>query len=58
VLLVMILAISGFAWLLAYTMRQGTSLEGGIGSETLMVFIGGGAVIVFAAIYFLFIRGE
>ncbi len=58
VVLVTILTVSGFAWLLAYTMRQGTSLEGGVGSETLMVFVGGGAVIVFAAIYFLFIRGE
>ena len=46
VLLVTILTISGFAWLLAYTMQQGTSLEGGVGSETLMVFVGGGVVIV------------
>lgn len=58
VVLVTILTVSGFAWLLAYTMQQGTSLEGGVGSETLMVFVGGGAVIVFVAIYFLFIRGE
>ena len=57
-LLVTILTVSGFAWLLAYTLERGTSIEGGIGSETLMVFVGGGAVIVFAAIYFLFIRGE
>jgi ABC-type glycerol-3-phosphate transport system permease component len=58
ILLVTILTVSGFAWLLAYTMQQGTSLEGGVGNETLMVFVGGGAVIVFVAIYFLFIRSE
>lgn len=57
-LLVTILTVSGFAWLLAYTLERGTSIEGGIGSETLMVFVGGGAIIVFTAIYFLFIRGE
>jgi len=57
-LLVTILSVSGFAWLLAYTMQQGTSLEGGVGTETLVVFVGGGAVIVFVAIYLLFIRGE
>jgi hypothetical protein len=58
VLLVTILTISGFVWLLSYTLAQGTSLEGGAGNETLVVFVGGGTVIVFLAIYFLFIRGE
>jgi ABC-type glycerol-3-phosphate transport system permease component len=58
VLLVTILTVSGFAWLLAYTLERGASLEGGIGNETLMLFVGGGAVIVFGAIYFLFIRSE
>ncbi len=58
VLLVTILTVSGFIWLLSYTLEQGTALQGGVGSETLMVFVGGGTVIVFLAIYFLFIRGE
>lgn len=57
-LLVTILSVSGFAWLLAYTLERGTSIESGVGSETMMVFVGGGTVIVFVAIYFLFIRGE
>jgi hypothetical protein len=58
VLLVTILTVSGFAWLLARTLEQGASIEGGVGSETLMVFVGGGAFIVFLAIYLLFIRSE
>lgn len=57
-LLATIVSITGFAYLLTYTLERGTSLEGGIGNETLMVFIGGGAVIVFLAIYLLFIKDE
>lgn len=58
VLLASILCITGFAYLLSYTLDQGTSLEGGVGNETLMVFIAGGALIVFLAIYLLFIKDE
>ncbi len=57
-LLVVILTIAGFVWLFSYTMEQGTSLEGGAASDTLMVFIAGGTLIVFLVIYLLFIRGE
>ncbi len=57
-LLVTILSISGFVWLLSYTLAHDTSLEGGMTNSTLIVFVFGGAVIVFLAIYFLFIRGD
>lgn len=57
-LLVTILSISSFAWLLSYTLEQDTSLTGGVPDETLAVFVGGGTVIVFLAIYLLFIRGD
>ena len=57
-LLVVILTISGFVALLSYTMEQGTSLEGGLASDSLLVFIGGGALLVFLVIYLLFIRSE
>ena len=57
-LLVTVMSITGFAYLLSYTLAQDTSLEGGIGNDALVVFIGGGTVIVFLAIYLLFIRGE
>jgi len=58
VLLVTILTVTGFVWLLAYTMTQNTSMEGGIANDTLLVFILGGTAIVFVAIYLLFIRGD
>jgi len=58
VLLVTILSISGFIWLLSYTLAQDTSLEGGIANDTLIVFVFGGTAIVFLAIYMLFIRGD
>ena len=57
-LLVTVLTISGFAWLLSYTLARDTSLEGGMASDTLMVFVFGGTAIVFVAIYLLFIRGD
>lgn len=58
VLLTTVLTVSGFAWLLSYTLARDTSLEGGMGNDTLVVFVFGGVVIVFVAIYLLFIRGE
>jgi hypothetical protein len=57
-LLVVIVTIAGFVALLSYTFQQGTSLEGGLASDTLMIFVAGGAVLVFLVIYLLFIRGE
>ena len=57
-LLTVILAITGFVALLAYTFEQGVSLEGGVGSDSLLIFVGGGAALVFLVIYLLFIRGE
>lgn len=57
-LLVTILSISGFVWLLSYTLAQDTSLEGGIANDTLIVFVFGGTAIVFLAIYLLFVRGD
>jgi len=58
VLLVTILSISGFVWLLSYTLGQDTSLAGGVANDTLVVFVFGGTAIVFLAIYMLFIRGD
>lgn len=52
-----IVVVTGFAWLLSYTLGQDTTLGSG-GNETLLVFVGGGAVIVGLAIYIFFIRGE
>lgn len=57
-LLVVILTIAGFVVLLSYILEQGTSMEGGLASDSLLIFVGGGALIVFLVIYLLFIRGN
>ncbi|TLM65426.1 MAG: hypothetical protein FDZ69_09920 [Deltaproteobacteria bacterium] len=57
-LLVTVLCVGSFAWLLSYTLSRDTSLQGGGGNDTLVVFVLGGAAIIFLAIYLLFIREE
>ena len=57
-LLVVVMSITGFIYLLGYTLEQGTSLEGGMPTESLVVLVGGGSFIVFLAIYLLFIRND
>jgi len=52
-----IICLTGFAWLLSYTLAQGTEL-GDSGNPVLLVFVGGGAVIIGLAIYIFFIRSE
>ena len=58
VFLVFLLALTGFVYLLSYTLAQGTSLEQGVPTESLVVLVVGGSFIVFLVIYFLFIRSE
>jgi hypothetical protein len=57
-LLVTVMSITGFIYLLGYTLSRGTGLEDGMPTDALVVLIGGGAVIVFLAIYLLFIRSD
>jgi hypothetical protein len=57
-LLVVVMAITGFIYLLGYTLSKGVSLESGMPTESLMVLIGGGTFIIFLAIYLLFIRND
>lgn len=57
-LLVIVIAITGFIYLLNYTLARGTSLDGGMPTDTLVVLVGGGSFIVFLAIYLLFIKTE
>jgi hypothetical protein len=56
-LLSIVLGLVGFASLVNYTLRQGTAVEG-ILSDTLLVFVGGGVVLIFAIIYLLFIKHD
>jgi len=51
------LGLTGFAYLVSYTLQQGTQLDG-LGNSTLLVFVGGGAVIIGLVIYLLFIKSE
>jgi len=57
-LLVAVMAITGFIYLLGYTLSKGTSLDGGMPTDSLVVLVGGGSFIVFLAIYLLFIRND
>ena len=57
-LLVTVMSITGFIYLLSYTVSQGTSLEKGLPADSLAVLVGGGAFIIFLAIYLLFIRSD
>lgn len=57
VLLTTILGISGFVWLVNYTLERGTNLDSA-SNPTLLVFVGGGAVIIGLVIYLLFIKTD
>lgn len=57
-LLVTVMTITGFIYLLSYTLSQGTSLKDGMPADSLGVLVGGGSFIVFLAIYLLFIRED
>lgn len=57
-LLVTVMTITGFIYLLGYTLAKGTSLDGGMPTDSLVVLVGGGSFIVFLAIYLLFIRND
>jgi len=57
-LLVVVMAITGFIYLLSYTLSKGVSMESGMPTDALLVMVGGGSFIVFLAIYLLFIRND
>lgn len=57
VLLTLILALTGFTYLLSYTLQSGTEL-GDAGNPTLLVFVGGGVILMGLVIYQLFIKSE
>lgn len=57
ILLATVLGLTGFVWLLSYTMAQGTSTDS-LTNDTLLVFIGGGVVLVGIVIYLLFVKTD
>lgn len=58
VLLATIVGLTGLAWLASYTVQQGTDVSEGLKSNSLVFFLGGGAVIVGLMIYLVFIKED
>lgn len=56
-LLVAILSVTGLAGIIAYTLEKGTELHE-YGNQTLLVFVGAGAVLIALVIYLLFIKSD
>jgi len=57
-LLATIVGITGLAWLISYTVQRGAEIEGNLQSQNLLVFVGGGVVVIGLMIYLLFIKGD
>jgi ABC-type glycerol-3-phosphate transport system permease component len=57
-LLATIVGLTGLAWLVNYTVAQGTEVSEGLQSNSLIFFIGGGVLIVVLMIYLVFIKEE
>jgi hypothetical protein len=56
-LLVILVSVSAFTWLLSYVQQRGTELDG-LNNLSLLIFAGGGVLIISFFIYLLFIRGD
>mgnify|MGYP001430219900 CR=1 FL=1 len=51
------IGVVGFAYLLSFTLEKGTEVKE-VYSDQLLIFVGGGVVVVSAVIYLLFIKSE
>lgn len=58
VLLATIVGLTGLAWLVSYTVEQGTEVKEGLESSSLIFFVIGGVLIVALMIYLVFIKEE
>lgn len=58
VLLATIVGLTGLAWLVNYTVAQGTDVSDGLKSNSMVFFLGGGVAIVGLMIYLVFIKEE
>lgn len=58
ILLATIIGLTGLAWLISYTVQQGTEVSEGLHSNTLIYFIGGGVAIIALMIYLVFVKEE
>lgn len=57
-LLATIVGLTGLAWLVSYTVAQGTEVHEGIRSNNLIFFVAGGVAIIALMIYLVFIKEE
>ena len=58
ILLATIVGLTGLAWLVSYTVQQGTEVKEGLQSNSLIFFVIGGALIIVLMIYLVFIKEE
>jgi hypothetical protein len=58
VLLATIIGLTGLAWLVNYTVAQGTDVQEGLQANSMIFFVGGGVVIVVLMIYLVFIKED
>lgn len=58
VLLATIVGLTGLAWLVNYTVAQGTEVNEGLRSNSLIFFVVGAVLIVAVMIYLVFIKEE
>ncbi|MBE0503019.1 MAG: hypothetical protein IBX46_02725 [Desulfuromonadales bacterium] len=58
ILLATIVGLTGLAWLVSYTVAQGTDVTEGLQSNSMIFFLGGGVAIVALMIYLVFIKEE
>jgi len=58
VLLATIVGLTGLAWLISYTVEQGTEMREGLHSNSLIFFVAGGVFIIAVMIYLVFIKEE
>lgn len=58
VLLATIVGLTGLAWLVSYTVQQGTEVKEGLQNNTLIFFVIGGVAIIALMIYLVFVKEE
>lgn len=56
-LLATVLGTTGLAWLVSYTIEQGTEVTE-LSSKNLLIFAGGGICLLFVVIYLLFLKHD
>jgi hypothetical protein len=56
-LLVTLMAVTGFVWLVYYVQQRGTELNA-FATDSLLLFVGGGVTLIGLVIYYLFVKAD